>query len=102
MSQAGAFVAPGLQLSRQRGGRQVGMALQEPIEAAQIARLGLVAVAKRLDTRDVLSHGRAKSAAPIRQRPQSLQGALVVVFQQGPNNRVQEPAVLSAQLREQM
>lgn len=72
------------------------MALQEPIEAPQIAHLYLVSVAQRLHPRDVLAHYRTENAASIRQRPQPLQGALVIVLQQSPNDRVQEPTVLRA------
>ena len=102
MSHTAAFVTPGLQQLRQRGCRQVRMALQEPIEAPQIAHPNLVAVAERLHPRDVLPHCRAKNTAPIGQRPQPLQGAFVVVFQQSSNDRVQEPTVLCAQFHQRM
>ena len=71
--------------------------MQEAIEAPKVARLDLVAVSQRAHPCDVLAHECSEVAGKLRQRSQPLQGALVVLFEQCLDDRVQAPAVFILQ-----
>ena len=102
VTQFTARVLPSLDEHGERFPIELRMGLQIAIEATKVTSARLIAIAERLHACDVLSHERAKRAAPLWQRAQPLEGVAIVLPEERTNDRHQTTAIVLLQLREGM